>query len=167
MITAWTMIENAVLILGGNRGDREALLSAAVKAVSAKCTLLQKSKIYETEAWGGVAKGAFLNQVIEIKTSLKAEELLSLIQQVEKDLGRKRAEPWGDRTMDIDILYFGNKIIDTPTLKIPHPYIQDRRFVLLPLAGICPDFVHPVLGKSTLELLDQCVDQCEVRKLED
>ncbi|WBL41984.1 2-amino-4-hydroxy-6-hydroxymethyldihydropteridine diphosphokinase [Algoriphagus halophytocola] len=166
MNTIRPMTENAVLILGGNRGAREELLKAAVEAVGASNTIVKQSKIYETAAWGGVAKGPFLNQVIEIKTKLRAEELLELIQHIEKRLGRKRAEPWGDRTMDIDILFFGKTIIATDLLQVPHPFISQRKFVLIPLAEILPDFMHPVLGKSSQEMLRECEDKSQVKEYE-
>src|SRR5690606_8612770 len=138
------------------------LLRAAVEAVSELGEITLKSKIYESEAWGGVAKGPFLNQVIEINTAYSPVELLSFTQQIEIALGRKREEHWGDRTMDIDIIFNGDQIMDTPELRIPHPFLSERRFVLAPLAEILPDFTHPVLGKSILELLEQCVDKSKV-----
>jgi 2-amino-4-hydroxy-6-hydroxymethyldihydropteridine diphosphokinase len=159
------MFEKAVLLVGGNKGDRYALLMAAVAAISKLGEMTLQSKVYETEAWGGVAKGPFLNQVIEIKTSYSAPELLAFAQQIEKDLGRKREEHWGDRTMDIDIIYFGGEVLETGELQIPHPFIAERRFVLAPLAEILPDFIHPVLGKSSLELLEACEDKSEVTAL--
>lgn len=159
------MFEKAVLILGGNKGHRKVLLRSAVEAVSKLGELTLTSKIYETEAWGGVAKGAFLNQVVQIKTAYSAAELLVFIQGIEMDLGRTREEHWGDRTMDIDIIYFGDGIIDTPTLRIPHPFLAERKFVLAPLAEILPEFIHPVLGKSSLEMLRDCEDRSEVKKL--
>ncbi|MEB2784850.1 2-amino-4-hydroxy-6-hydroxymethyldihydropteridine diphosphokinase [Algoriphagus persicinus] len=160
------MFEKAVLILGGNRGDRISLLKLAVEAVSELGEVTLKSKIYETEAWGGVAKGPFLNQIIEIKTTFSPAELLAFTQKTETDLGRKRAEHWGDRTMDIDIIYFGDSIIDTPELRIPHPFLAERKFVLVPLGEILPDFRHPVFGKSSLEMLAECDDRSEVREME-
>ncbi len=156
------MFEKAVLLVGGNKGDRYALLMAAVAALSKLGELTLQSKVYETEAWGGVAKGPFLNRVIEIKTAYTPTELLAFAQQIEKDLGRNREEHWGDRTMDIDIIYFGGEVIETSELKIPHPFLAERKFVLIPLAEILPEFVHPVLGKSSLELLADCEDRSEV-----
>lgn len=158
------MFEKAVLILGGNKGDRNTLLKSAVEAVSDLGELTLKSNVYETEAWGGVAKGAFLNQVVEIQTAYSPSELLDFIQKIEVDLGRQRDEHWGDRTMDIDIIYFGAGVIDTPELQVPHPFIRERKFVLAPLAEILPDFIHPVLGKSSLEMLEDCEDKSEVRE---
>lgn len=156
------MFAKVVLILGGNRGDREELINQAVKYISEENSLVAGSAIYETQAWGNVAKGNFLNQVIQIETSLSPEKLLKQIQEIEEKLGRKRTETWGDRTMDIDILYFGDEVINSPNLTIPHRFIQDRRFVLVPLAEILPEMIHPILGKSNRTLLEECQDPCEV-----
>lgn len=158
--------EKAVLILGGNKGDRNGLLASAVEAVSELGEMTAKSKVYETEAWGGVAKGPFLNQIVEIKTANSPFEILSFIQKIEIDLGRKRDEHWGDRTMDIDIIYFGGQVIETAELKIPHPYLSERKFVLIPLVEILPDFIHPSLRKSNQQLLEECKDKSEVREWE-
>ncbi|WP_339706864.1 2-amino-4-hydroxy-6-hydroxymethyldihydropteridine diphosphokinase [Algoriphagus aquimarinus] len=160
------MFEKAVLIVGGNKGDRNALLKAAVEAVSELGEMTLRSKVYETEAWGGVAKGPFLNQVVEIKTAYSPSEFLAFIQQIETNLGRKRDEHWGDRTMDIDIIYFEDRVIDTPELQIPHPFIRERKFVLVPLAEVLPEFIHPVLGKSSQQILEECEDKSEVWELE-
>lgn len=159
------MFGKAVILLGGNKGDRISLLNSAVEAVSALGELTLKSKVYETEAWGGVAKGPFLNQIVEINTKHSPSELLAFIQKIETDLGRQRDEHWGDRTMDIDIIYFGEKVIDTPKLQVPHPMLAERKFVLVPLAEILPEFVHPTLGKSSLEMLEECEDNSEVKRM--
>lgn len=156
--------EKVILILGGNKGDRNGLLASALEAVSELGEMTAKSKVYETEAWGGVAEGPFLNQIVEITTNYSPSELLAFIQKTETDLGRQRDEHWGDRTMDIDIIYFGVQVIETSELKIPHPFLAERRFVLMPLAEILPDFIHPVLGKSSLELLEECEDRSEVKE---
>ncbi len=159
------MQTEVVLCLGGNKGNREKLLSEAVNLIGQNFELKRLSEIYETAAWGGVAKGDFLNQVAVVSTDLEAEEVLDRIQQIELDLGRTRFEPWGDRTMDIDILFFGDQIIKTERLEIPHPFIGERRFVLVPLAELMPDFVHPVLKKSMAALQQACQDLSEVKKI--
>ena len=157
------MQTEVVLAIGGNKGDRADFLQKAMDALSRQATLVGYSQIYETEAWGGVAtSGNFLNQVICIQTDLDPTSLLELIQGIELDLGRTREQHWGDRTIDIDILYFGAEVWNTPTLSIPHPYLAQRRFVLQPLAEILPKKIHPVLGKTSLELLAECTDQGQV-----
>lgn len=156
------MFSKVVIILGGNRGDRKNLLEKAILELSKAGEFVVKSSVYETEAWGGVAKGAFLNQVVQLKTNLNPEQLLELIQKIEFNLGRKRDEHWGDRTMDIDILYFDQSVISNSLLQIPHPFIAQRRFVLVPLVEILPEFIHPILGKNHLELLEECKDETKV-----
>jgi len=156
------MFNKVVIILGGNRGDRIKLLEKEVDELLEAGKILVKSSVFETEAWGGVAKGPFLNQTVQLETDLNPEQLLSLIQKIETNLGRKRDEHWGDRTMDIDILYFESSVVSTPLLQIPHPFIAERRFVLVPLAEILPDFIHPILGKSSLQLMQECEDKSEV-----
>lgn len=160
------MQTEVVLCLGGNRGDRELLLSQAVAALNRHFQLVSASAIYETAAWGGVAKGDFLNQIAVILTEKEPEEVLENIQKIEAGLGRKREEPWGDRTMDIDIVYFGEQVIASDQLKIPHPFIAQRKFVLAPLAEILPSKVHPVSGRNSLEMLEECEDKSEVRRYE-
>lgn len=157
------MQTEVVLSLGGNKGDREKLLFHALEALNDHFQLLKVSKMYETSAWGGVAKGDFLNQIAVISTGKEPEEVLEIIHGIEVDLGRTREEPWGDRTMDIDILYFGEKVIDSSRLKIPHPYISQRKFVLVPLAELFPEKEHPITGKSSLEMLEECEDSSVVR----
>lgn len=159
------MQTEVVLCLGGNKGNREKLLSQAISLLTQYFKVKRLSHIYETAAWGGVAKGDFLNQVAVIATDLQPEEVLDQIQQIEMDLGRTRFEPWGDRTMDIDILFFGDEIVNTDRLKVPHPFISDRKFVLIPLAEVMPDFVHPVLKENIVTLLEACEDLSEVKKI--
>jgi len=156
------MFRKVIIILGGNRGDRKKLLENAVLELSKGGEIIAKSSIYETEAWGGVAKGPFLNQVVQLETNLKPEQLLDFTQKIESNLGRKREEHWGDRTMDIDILYYDRRVISNSSLQIPHPFIAQRRFVLVPLVEVLPRFVHPILGKSHLMLLEECKDETMV-----
>lgn len=156
------MQTEVVLSLGGNKGDREKLLFRAIESLNDHFQLLKVSKIYETSAWGGVAKGDFLNQIAVISTELQPENVLEIIQEIEIDLGRTREEPWGDRTMDIDILYFGDSVIHSDRLNIPHPYIDERKFVLIPLAELLPEKIHPITEKNSIEMLADCKDRNEV-----
>ena len=156
------MQTEVVLCLGGNKGDREKLLFRAIEDLNNHFHLVRVSKIYESEAWGGVAEGSFLNQLAIISTQFQAQDVLDIIQKIEQDLGRKREDHWGNRTMDIDILYFGTEIISTEKLSIPHPYIAERKFVLLPLVELLPDFKNPISGKTSLEMLGECADSSKV-----
>lgn len=153
------------LLTGGNIGDRLSYLSRAKKTIEERCGhVLQESSVYETAAWGMENQEAFLNQVLKIETLLKPEELLKSILQIEEQLGRKREMKYGPRTIDIDILFFNNQIIDQQGLKIPHPQIQNRRFVLIPLNEIASEKIHPAFHKTVFQLLAECPDLLEVNK---
>jgi 2-amino-4-hydroxy-6-hydroxymethyldihydropteridine diphosphokinase len=121
------------------------------------------SGCYETDAWGVTSQPAFWNQAIVLSTPLLPDQLLTVIHQIEQVLGRQRDQRWGARTLDIDILYFGNQVITTERLSVPHPEIANRRFTLVPLVEIAPGFVHPLLLKTNLELLELCSDPLAVR----
>ena len=124
------------------------------------------SAVYETAAWGITEQPDFWNQVVVLETDLQPEPLLKAILAIEQSLGRERDLRWGARTLDVDILYYNEQIIETPALSVPHPQIANRRFTLAPLAEIAPDFVHPVLKITQLQLLDACTDPLPVRRLE-
>jgi 2-amino-4-hydroxy-6-hydroxymethyldihydropteridine diphosphokinase len=152
------------LLLGSNLGDRLQTISRAKRSIEALAgKIIKQSSPYQTEAWGNTDQDSFLNQVLEINSKHTPQVLLSLLLRVEAELGRERKEKWGPRTIDIDILFFGNTIMATPDLIIPHPAIADRRFTLIPLAEIAPDFVHPTLKKNCRQLLDECKDMLEVK----
>lgn len=152
------------LLLGSNEGDRIKWLKEALNRIELFSKIVRTSSIYETAAWGLQAQPDFLNIVIEISTVFSAEDLLSAIQQIEKDLGRQRLVKWGQRTLDIDILFYNNHVIATESLKVPHPYLQDRRFTLEPLNEIAETFVHPVFQKNIKMLLDDCKDNLIARR---
>lgn len=130
-------------------------------------SLTKSSSIYETEAWGKTDQPSFLNQALEISTSLNARQLMRKILKIENEMGRIREEKLGPRIIDIDIILFGNEIHNLRFLNIPHPEVQNRRFVLVPLAEIDPTLQHPVLKKTIAELLEECPDNLEVRKIAD
>lgn len=156
-------MEKLVLIIGGNLGKRELLLSQANNLLIENFGSPElKSKVYETAAWGGKSKGAYLNQVLVFRTDLEPMEVLKKTQKVENLLGRHREVKWGDRTMDIDILYYGDLVINFPEIQIPHPFISKRRFVLEPLAEVLPDFIHPLLKMTNAELLLDSTDESQV-----
>jgi 2-amino-4-hydroxy-6-hydroxymethyldihydropteridine diphosphokinase len=153
------------LLTGGNIGDRLDYLLKAKELLKKKCgSILQESSIYETAAWGKEDQKAFLNQVLKIETNLLPETLLKTILEIEEFLGRKREVKYGPRTIDIDILFFNDRIINLDGLKIPHPQIQNRSFVLVPLNDIAPGKTHPSLHKTVSQLLAECPDPLEVNK---
>jgi len=155
----------AYLLIGGNLGNRKENLHEAIALINKECgTLTRSSSIYETEAWGKTDQPSFLNQALEITTPLNARQLLRKILKIEKAMGRVRKEKLGPRIIDIDILFFENEIHDLRFLKIPHPEMQNRRFVLVPLAEINPEFQHPVFKKTIKELLEECPDLLNVKK---
>ncbi len=158
-------IHKIFLGLGSNMGNREENLLIAQKTINEKVgiTILQSS-IYETAAWGLTEQNAFLNQVICVETKFLPTEVLQLVLEIEKSMGRIREQKWGARIIDIDILYYANKIIKLPDLVIPHPFIQERRFVLVPLCEIASEFIHPKLKKSNAKLLENCIDSGEISR---
>ena len=161
-------MSTAHLLIGGNLENRKENLSIAISLINEQCGPLTKSSsIYETEAWGITDQPSFLNQALEISTSLNARQLMRKILKIEKEMGRVREEKLGPRIIDIDILLFENEIHDLRFLKIPHPEMQNRRFVLVPLAEIDPTLQHPVLKKTIAELLEECPDNLEVRRIAD
>jgi 2-amino-4-hydroxy-6-hydroxymethyldihydropteridine diphosphokinase len=158
-------MNRSFLLIGGNEGDRIAQLATASAHISAAAgKLRQTSAIYETEPWGKSDQPWFLNQALELETGHDAGSLLALLLGIEEKMGRRRSEKYGARLIDIDILFFNDAIIRGPGLVIPHPEIQDRRFVLAPLDDIASDHIHPVFGRSVRELLLACTDQLEVKR---
>ena len=159
-------MSTAHLLIGGNLGDRKQNILTAISLINEQCgSLTRSSSVYETEAWGKTDQPTFLNQALEISTSLNARQLMRKILKIEKEMGRIRKEKLGPRIIDIDILLYENEIHDLRFLKIPHPEMHNRRFVLVPLAEIDPTLQHPVLKKSIAELLEECPDNLEVKKI--
>ena len=161
-------MERVFLLLGSNLGKREEILWSAQLRLSEKIGSLKAvSSFFETAPWGDINQADFINQVLEYEVNCTANELLRSILDIERLLGRIRnpTARFGARTIDIDILYFGNLILDSAELTIPHPRIQERRFVLEPMVEIAADFSHPVFNLSQQEMLAKCQDPLSVKKL--
>jgi 2-amino-4-hydroxy-6-hydroxymethyldihydropteridine diphosphokinase len=140
--------------LGTNLGDRMNNLLQAVQALPLEITLRRASQVYETKPEGYLTQPDFLNQVLETETTLPPMDLLISLKQLENQLGRQKTFKDGPRLIDIDILFYDNKVIELPGLIIPHPRLAGRAFVLAPLVELAPDFYHPVIGKTIRELLE-------------
>lgn len=155
----------AYLSLGSNVGDREAQLRDAIGRLAALGRLLKVSSFYETEPVEFTDQPWFLNCALELETDLPAEALVRQLLRIETEMGRRRVQKKGPRSIDIDILLFGDEIIDTSELTIPHRAMQERRFVLEPLAEIAPNMRHPVIKKTIKQLLDALPEGQAVRKI--
>jgi 2-amino-4-hydroxy-6-hydroxymethyldihydropteridine diphosphokinase len=154
------------LLLGSNQGDRaENLKFAATKIEVDAGTIVNRSSVYKTAAWGVKDQPDFFNQVLRIRSGYSPHRLLRILLDIEHDMGRVRNDKWGPRIIDIDILFYGDQIVDSSSLKIPHPGIPDRRFTLVPLTEIAPEWLHPGKNKSMLQLLAECKDGLAVQKV--
>jgi 2-amino-4-hydroxy-6-hydroxymethyldihydropteridine diphosphokinase len=160
--------KNIFLSLGSNLGDRKQNINKAIESVSDLIgTVWQSSSIYETEAWGNTSLQPFLNSIIEVNSALSSNEILEKINKIESMMGRVRKEKWEPRVIDIDIIFYDHLSMQTDQLTVPHPLMQNRKFVLAPLVEIAPDFVHPVLKKTMKKLLNECEDQLKVWPIKD
>jgi 2-amino-4-hydroxy-6-hydroxymethyldihydropteridine diphosphokinase len=157
------------LLLGGNMGDKRQVFMQADTLLGERVgKIRRRSAIYETEPWGFESSDMFWNQVLELEVNISAKKVLQIILQVEHELGRiRKTHQYDSRVMDIDILFYDNQVVDWPELVIPHPRIQERKFVLVPLNELIPEMIHPVLQKSIHQLLEQCPDLLKVEKVED
>lgn len=158
-------MNNTYLLLGSNIGNSQQQLSAAIKQIDKKIgKVIRRSKLYVTAAWGNTNQPDFLNQVVQVQTNLSAKEALESILQIEEKMGRVRTVKNAPRIIDIDILFFNREIIREKELTVPHPEIQNRRFVLIPLNELSPALKHPVLNKNIHQLLLTCKDTLNVKK---
>jgi len=154
------------LLLGSNMGNSEQILSDAINMIEMKIGKRTKSSsIYRTAAWGKEDQADFLNQIIIVSSTMAPSIILKEIFAIEKEMGRVRTTKYAARVIDIDILYFNDEIIHTENLIIPHPQIQNRRFVLIPLAEVAPLYQHPLLKKTAIELLLICPDNLNVQNI--
>ena len=146
-------------------GDREAHLKASSDAIGKleKTRIARSSSIYETEPWGIKDQDGFLNQVIEIETELEPLDLFVACQNIERKLKRKKTQKWGPREIDIDLLLYGKSVIDNEVIQVPHPYLSERRFVLVPLSEIAPKLEVPGFDRNVQDLLNVCPDRGAVK----
>lgn len=154
--------------LGSNLGNRAEYIEAAINEIgSLKDTkLMNKASLYETEPWGFKEQPDFINSAVEIETSLSAEELFNGVKGIEQKLKRQNVGRWQEREIDIDILFYGDEIIRTEKINIPHKEIENRKFVLVPMNELAPDFIHPVFNETINGLLNKSKDSLVVKKYE-
>lgn len=158
-------MNNSYLLLGSNMGNSREQLHTAIKLIEERVgKLSQQSSLYATAAWGNTDQPDFLNQVLIIETRFGATETLDKLLGIEKTMGRVRTIKNAPRIIDIDILFFNDEIINEKQLTVPHPEIQNRRFVLTPLNELSPNLLHPVLQQPVSVLLEQCTDTLDVKK---
>jgi 2-amino-4-hydroxy-6-hydroxymethyldihydropteridine diphosphokinase len=160
------IVQETFILAGSNLGDRKAYLEYSVKSLEQAGTVLTVSSCFETEPVGFPDQPWFLNQAIALSTRLAPSELLLCCQRIETSGGRIRTFTNAPRTLDLDILLYGDLVLNQENLIIPHPRLAERRFALEPLAQIAPDVVHPLLGKSIRCLLEACPDSSKVRMVE-
>jgi len=153
----------AFLLTGSNLGHRLTNLQQAHSFIEPTLgNVLAASSFYQTAAWGLLNQGAFLNQVLKVQTTLSAHDLLEAVLAIELQMGRERRQHWGERLIDIDILFFNEDIVSTPKLTLPHPYLHQRKFTLVPMAEISPYWQHPIYRRTIEELAEECTDSLEV-----
>lgn len=156
----------AYLGLGSNKGERISFIEKALAEIKKipGTKIVKTSDVYETEPWGVENQPDYLNSVAEIETELDAEALLKELKEIEKRIGRTQSAKWSEREIDIDLLFHGDEIIVKDFMTIPHPQIEKRKFVLIPMNEIAPDFIHPVLKEKISALLKNTNDPLIVRK---
>ena len=163
-------MENCHILFGSNMGDKNEIFAQACLLINNRCgRIVAVSSAYESEPWGFEAEEWFLNRLIIVETEQEPDEMMRRLLEIEKELGRVRqpeTKGYTSRTADLDILYFGDRVMVTESLAVPHPRLHQRRFALVPLCELVPDFVHPVFHLTQTELLERCPDDSVVRKLD-
>ena len=153
--------------LGTNLGDRRQNLTTAIRLLRERVGhSLRMAPIYRTPAWGVTDQPDFYNTVVELRTHLPSAQVLTEILNIEQEMGRVRLRHWGERLIDIDLLLYGDECIETPTLIVPHPFMAERDFVLVPLADLAPELPHPVHGRTIRELLTDSSDRSVLVRLD-
>lgn len=156
----------AILLLGSNLEDPINQLDIAIKHISSLVENYRSSSHYKTAAWGNTKQNDFINIALEVEFNFSAQELMEKLLEIERLMGRQRKEKWEPRIIDIDIIAVESEIIDTEHLKVPHPYLQDRMFVLIPMYELDSIWVHPILRKNISLLIEECPDNLKVEKIE-
>lgn len=163
-------METCHILFGSNMGDKNEIFAQACLFINNRCgRIVAVSSAYESEPWGFEAEEWFMNRLISVETELEPEEMMQQLLGIEAELGRVRhpeTEGYTSRTADLDILYYGSRIVVTGSLVVPHPRLHQRRFALLPLCEMVPQFVHPAFKLTQTELLERCPDTSEVRKID-
>lgn len=159
-------MKEVYLGLGSNKGERISFINKAISEIELlpRTEVFISAAIYETEPWGNIEQDDYLNTAIGIKTELNAEDLLKELKRIEKLIGRIENRKWSEREIDIDLLFYGDEIIEKENMKVPHGQIENRRFVLVPMKEIAPELIHPVLKKSISQLLNCTSDKLNVFK---
>ncbi len=159
-------MQKVYLGLGSNKGERISFIEKAVAEIGnlPGTEIFIRADIYETEPWGNIEQDDYLNTAIGIRTELAADDLLIELKRIEKQIGRMETKKWSEREIDIDLLFYGNEIIENDKMIVPHGQIENRRFVLVPMNEIAPDHIHPVFKKSISQLLGSTSDNLKVFK---
>lgn len=161
------MFQQAYISLGGNLGNPPETFRKALKDIEQLAgPILSQSSLYQTAAWGFTQQPDFINQVIRIQTTLPPQKLLDVLLTIELIHGREREIHWGPRTLDLDLLFYNDLILNEENLTIPHPRIAERRFILIPMQEIAAEWEHPVFKKTIQELAETCMDESQVQKIE-